>query len=131
VYFKTSGSDRAPTPVPGWGIRLRIPTRLIPAGLPTLSKNHRICPESTSRAGINLPTRNQLHQFVQLGVLPCLNDGSVKFGLGSITGQFVGRGMLRIDPRSSVARRSPKRSEAAAAGSVMYNPFGRLKLISM
>lgn len=37
-------------------------------------------------------------------VLPALHDGSVDFGLGAITGQYVGRGVLRLHPRGSILR---------------------------
>jgi CRISPR-associated protein Cas6 len=37
-------------------------------------------------------------------VLPALHDGSVDFGLGSITGQYVGRGTLRLHSRGSILR---------------------------
>jgi CRISPR-associated protein Cas6 len=37
-------------------------------------------------------------------VLPALHDRSVDFGLGAITGQYVGRGVLRLHPRGSILR---------------------------
>ena len=56
-------------------------------------------------SGNHLPVHHGYQLYGGLSrVLPCLHDGSVKFGLGSITGQFIGRGLLRIDPRNSVMR---------------------------
>lgn len=37
-------------------------------------------------------------------VLPALHAGGVNFGLGAITGQYLGRGTLRLHPRGSVLR---------------------------
>ena len=37
-------------------------------------------------------------------VLPALHDGSIAFGLGLVTGQFVGQGMLHLDPSLSRMR---------------------------
>jgi CRISPR-associated protein Cas6 len=56
-------------------------------------------------SGTQLPVHHGYQLYGGLSrVLPCLHDGTVKFGLGSITGQLIGRGLLRIDPRSSVMR---------------------------
>jgi CRISPR-associated protein Cas6 len=37
-------------------------------------------------------------------LLPCLHDGSVRFGFAPITGPHIGRGLLQIDPRRSRLR---------------------------
>jgi CRISPR-associated protein Cas6 len=56
-------------------------------------------------AGSQLPAHHGYHLYAGLSrVLPCLHDKSTAFGLGAVTGQYVGRGMLRLDPRSSVMR---------------------------
>ena len=37
-------------------------------------------------------------------VLPCLHDGSVRFGMASVTGAYVGNGLLQLDPMRSRLR---------------------------
>ena len=37
-------------------------------------------------------------------MLPYLHDGSLPFGLGLVTGQYSGKGMLHLDPLQSVMR---------------------------
>ena len=47
-------------------------------------------------AGTQLPAHHGYHLYAGLcRVLQPLHDGSLVYGLGPVTGQFVGRGMLR------------------------------------
>src|SRR5262245_21601760 len=56
-------------------------------------------------SGERLPVPHGYPLYAGLSrVLPALHDGSVDFGLGAITGQYVGRGVLRLYPRGSILR---------------------------
>jgi CRISPR-associated protein Cas6 len=55
--------------------------------------------------GSRLPVHHGYSLYGALSrLLPALHDGSIVFGLGLVTGQFVGQGMLHLDPSLSRLR---------------------------
>jgi CRISPR-associated protein Cas6 len=55
--------------------------------------------------GFHLPTDHGYALYGAMSrLLPCLHDGSVRFGFLPITGSYIGRGMLQLDARRSHLR---------------------------
>jgi CRISPR-associated protein Cas6 len=55
--------------------------------------------------GPRLPTDHGYLLYSALcHTLPCLHDGSVRFGLAPVTGQYVGNGLIQLDPLRSRLR---------------------------
>src|SRR3954463_7947323 len=55
--------------------------------------------------GPRLPTDHCYTLYSAMSrMLPCLHDGSVGFGMAPVTGQYVGNGLLQLDPMRSRLR---------------------------
>lgn len=55
--------------------------------------------------GPRLPTDHGYLLYSAISrLLPCVHDGSVTFGLGTVPGQYVGNGLLQLDPMRSRLR---------------------------
>src|SRR5262245_17948395 len=55
--------------------------------------------------GSHLPTDHGYALYGAMSrLLPCLHDGSVRFGFAPITGPHIGRGLLQVDSKQSRLR---------------------------
>jgi CRISPR-associated protein Cas6 len=55
--------------------------------------------------GVRLPCDHNYHLYAALSrLLPCLHDGTLDYSLVRITGRYVGRGELQLDPALSRLR---------------------------